>query len=55
MKPKYYKDAINECMIKFLSNASQDLINSLEFNGEWHIVKTILLDRGYKIIEAYHN
>jgi hypothetical protein len=46
-----YNDIINEKTIVFHSDASQSLIDSLGFNGEWCIVKEILLDWGYKVIE----
>lgn len=51
MNNRNFNDEINETRVVFHSNASQSLINSLSFNGEWVIVKQILLDWGYSVIE----
>lgn len=49
-----YSDWINEDIIEFHSDASQELIDSLNFNGEWYVVREILLNCGYKIIEDFN-
>ena len=46
-----FNDSINEKKVIFYSNASQEIINALEFNGEWCIVKEILHNFGYSVIE----
>ncbi|HLO91526.1 MAG TPA: hypothetical protein VK172_10220 [Lentimicrobium sp.] len=46
-----YNDSINNVVVKFRSDASQRTINALEFNGEWYVVKEILKDWGYIVIE----
>ena len=51
MESRIYYDCINEEEIHFYSNAPQKLIDSLDFNGYWCIVKQILINSGYKIIE----
>lgn len=46
-----YNDEINEVIIRFRTDAPQKLVTSLEFSGEWCIVKNMLLDFGYIVIE----
>ena len=46
-----FNDSINEKKIRFYSDAPQSIIDALEFNGEWYVVKEILLDWGYKVVE----
>lgn len=46
-----YYDEINDITILFYSNASQSIIDALSFVGEWHDVKKILLEFGYRVIE----
>lgn len=46
-----YYDCINEVTIRFYSNAPQRTIDALEFNGEWYVVREILKDWGYEVIE----
>jgi len=46
-----YHDDINEKIIKFHSNAPQSTVDALEFNGEWYVVREILRDFGYEVIE----
>jgi len=46
-----FNDTINERKVIFHSDAPQATIDALEFNGEWYIVKEILLNWGYKVIE----
>jgi hypothetical protein len=46
-----YYDCINEVTIKFRSNAPQRIIDALDFNGEWYVVREILRDWGYIVIE----
>jgi hypothetical protein len=55
MKKRIYNDCINEDKIEFLSNAPQKLINSLEFNGEWCIVKSILINWGWLVMDIPNN
>ena len=45
-----FNDSINEEKIIFYSDASQATISALEFN-EWYVVKKILHDWGYIVIE----
>jgi hypothetical protein len=52
---RFYNDIINDCVVEFLSDASQSLIDSLEFNGEWWTVKGILISWGYTVIETNDN
>lgn len=54
MATKYvtYYDSINEVTVKFRSDAPQSTITALEFNGEWFIVREILRDWGYEVIES---
>ena len=47
-----YYDCINEVTVKFRSDAPQSTITALEFNGEWFIVREILRDWGYEVIEG---
>jgi hypothetical protein len=47
-----YYDSINNVTVKFRSDAKQLTITALEFNGEWYIVKHILEDWGYTVIEC---
>lgn len=51
---KFFKDVYDETYY-FYSDASQETINALDFNGEWYIVKEILINWGYKIIEISLN
>jgi hypothetical protein len=51
IEPRTYYDTINEATIHFQSDASQARINSLDFNGEWFVVREILRDWGYTVIE----
>lgn len=51
IEPRTYYDCIDDVTIKFLSDAKQSTINALEFNGDWCVVRRILLDCGYKVIE----
>lgn len=46
-----YNDCINDVVVKFRSDAPQSTINALEFNGEWYVVREILRDWGYTVIE----
>ena len=46
-----YNDCINEKKVIFHSDAPQSTIDALAFNGEWYVVREILLDWGYKVIE----
>ena len=46
-----FNDSINQRKVIFHSDAPQATIDALEFNGEWYVVKEILLDWGYKVIE----
>jgi hypothetical protein len=46
-----FNDSINERKVTFWSDAPQATIDALEFNGEWYVVKEILLDWGYIVIE----
>jgi hypothetical protein len=50
-----YHDTINEVVVKFRSDAPQSTIDALEFNGEWYIVREILRDWGYIVIEYPNN
>ena len=50
-KPRTYYDCINEVVVNFYSDAPQSTIDALEFNGEWYVVREILKDWGYKVIE----
>jgi hypothetical protein len=47
-----YYDSINEVTVKFRSDAPQSTITALEFNGEWYVVREILRDWGYEVIEG---
>lgn len=46
-----FYDTINEKNVSFYTDASQKIVTSLEFNGEWFIVKEILNDWGYTVVE----
>lgn len=46
-----YIDEINEVTIRFRTDAPQSLVDGLAFNGEWYVVKQILLNFGYIVIE----
>jgi len=46
-----FNDSINDCVVKFRSDAPQSTINALEFAGEWYEVREILRISGYTIIE----
>lgn len=46
-----FYDSIKEEEVIFWSDASPKLVNALEFNAAWYVVKEILLDWGYKVIE----
>lgn len=47
-----YNDSINNVKVKFRSDAEQRLVTALEFSGEWYVVKHILEDLGYVVIEC---
>lgn len=47
-----YNDSINNVEVRFRSDAPQHTVTALEFNGEWYIVKHILEDWGYVVIEC---
>ena len=49
---RIFNDSFNNVEVKFRSDASQETITALEFNGEWFIVKEILRDWGYEVIEG---
>lgn len=49
---RIYRDSINNVEVKFYSDASQKTVTALEFNGEWYVVREILRDWGYKVIEG---
>ena len=51
IEPRTYHDEINEVTIKFNSDAKQSTIDALNFNGEWYVVREILRDWGYTVIE----
>ena len=51
IESRTYYDCINETTVEFLSNATQKFITSLEFNGEWYVVREILRDFGYTVVE----
>jgi len=51
VEARTYHDTINEVTVEFHSDAPQKLITGLEFNGEWYVVREILLDFGYKVLE----
>lgn len=53
IESRTYYDWINETTIKFQSNASQKLITGLDFNGEWYVVREILRDFGYTVLEEF--
>lgn len=55
MEERYYNDIMDDCTVKFYSDAEQKLITSLEFNGDWWTTKRILLDWGYTVIELNDN
>ena len=48
---RHYYDSIEEEHYYFYSDAKQDLIDGLSFNGFWHDVKHILQNWGYVIVE----
>lgn len=51
LESRTYYDCINETTVEFLSNATQKFITGLEFNGEWYVVREILRDFGYTVVE----
>ena len=51
IESRTYYDCINDVTIEFHSNASQKFITGLEFNGEWYVVRAILRDFGYTVLE----
>ena len=53
IESRTYYDCINDTTIEFHSNASQKLITGLEFNGEWHVVREMLFNFGYTVLENY--
>lgn len=55
IEDRTYYDCINEITINFRSDVPQSTIDALEFNGEWYIVREILKDWGYKVIEISNN
>lgn len=50
-EPRIYNDPINDEVIYFHSDARQSTIDALDFNGEWYVVREILRNWGYIIIE----
>lgn len=46
-----YYDVINDVIINFHSDALQLTIDALEFNGEWYVVREILRNWGFSVIE----
>jgi len=53
IESRTYYDSINETTVEFHSNASQKFITGLEFNGEWYVVREILRDFGYIVVENF--
>lgn len=46
-----YNDSINEIIVEFHSDASQQTVTALECSGEWYEAREILRSHGYQIIE----
>ena len=51
IESRTYYDCINDITIEFYSDATQKLITGLEFNGEWNVVREMLRDFGYTVID----
>jgi len=41
--------------VYFYSDAEQKLIDALQFEGEWHTVRSTLQIWGYKVVEIAEN
>ena len=46
-----FYDIVDEKNVSFYTDASQKLVTGLEFNAQWCIVKQILIDWGYQVVE----
>ena len=55
LEPRTYYDEINDVVVHFHSDASQDYINAWEWAGEWREVKNCLLAQGCIVIEQNLN
>lgn len=53
IESRTYYDWINETTVKFQSDAPQKLITGLDFNGEWYVVREILRDFSYTVLEEF--
>jgi len=53
VEARRYYDCINDTTIEFHSNAPQELVTGLEFNGDWYVVREMLRDFGYTVLESY--
>ena len=49
---KFFNDFNNNVVVRFRSDAPQRFITALKFNGVWCIVKQIIEDWGYTVIEC---
>jgi len=54
-EPRTYYDEINDVIIHFWSDASQEYINAHECWGEWCEVKDVLIAEGCIVIEQNLN
>ena len=49
---RIFNDSFNNIVVKFRSDAPQHFVTALEFSGEWYVIKHILKDLGYVVIEC---
>ena len=54
-EPRTYYDEINDVVVHFHSDVSQDYINAWEWVGEWREVKNCLIAQGCIVIEQNLN
>jgi hypothetical protein len=51
LETRIYNDCFNDVVVTFKSNAPQSFVTGLEFSGPWCVVKEILIDWGYDVVE----
>ena len=51
-KLRIFNDSFNNVVVKFRSDAPQHFVTALEFSGEWYIVKHMIENWGYTVIEC---
>ena len=51
LEKRTFNDKFNNVVVEFKTDASQRLVTGLEFSGSWAVVKEMLLDLGWTVVE----